>query len=665
MKSRIPKRRLPSIRSATTREIERMDYRKGVNNYAANDILSPDHVILAQDARINQLGTYQTKDGDAFFSTPFNEIIDTSQISTTGHDFAQFSNQYQLSQPFTAVSNHNLTSVKLFLRNTLGASGVVGIKVHLDNGGFPGLELADSSFIGINATLQELTAYFIDAPKLTAGLKYHIVLFVYKNASNKYEVQTTSGGSDALLSQTSGGSWASTAYALKYKVYVASGGPIKGIYSGNRNGGVRITVAAHDATLYSINEATGSSTAIVTGLNAAASQYVFKLYGDKLYFVNGIDNPKIYDFASNTSSNIINTITSTPLPPCITIEENNGFLYLVPTADRTKVIYSKFADFTAYTATAFIHVPSPNSPDPITALHKYGGNMFIFTRSDKHVLYGDPDQAGITNGTLRLSQPIGRKGTFSQKSTVQERDRIYFMSDDGLYEFNGVNDKLLSQNVYNELNELEYRTKCVVSATPQHVTVYYPKNSPENDAAVVYNLNLGVVESFDTARYVSCVHGYEKNSQQVLAGHNKIGLVTLIDKPGAGYNLLGKAVNYAIHTVHEHYDRPSAYKRIRYWRPRVVSVATDYNLTVGYAIDMSNNVNEQDISLSTNAPKYDANYKWDSGLTYGSNSVINEVTTLHVPGVWRRCQLRYSHKAPYQPITLLGNYVRVETMQTR
>jgi hypothetical protein len=130
------------------------------------------------------------------------------------------------------------------------------------------------------------------------------------------------------------------------------------------------------------------------------------------------------------------------------------------------------------------------------------------------------------------------------------------------------------------------------------------------------------------------------------------------------YTTMGEPLSYELRTKYDHYGSPAQLKRAPDYRPHFDSVSGTYSITVGYATDYSDSPTETDISLGGSGPRFNSGYTFDSGVTFGGSAQINPLSDApQIPGEWRRLQIRYSHTAAREPVSLDGHVISIETQR--
>jgi hypothetical protein len=241
-------------------------------------------------------------------SVAAGETLDQSVTSTTGSADQSFNSVTRLAQKVTTTTAGRLPRLEPRLKNDASATGTVIVELWTNNSGVPGSLLARSSVASGNIT----TAYaYMDtryavAPTLAASTVYWIVCYVQNTGTGSYKWSSTTSATTALVSTNSGSTWSSTSYALNFKQYYATDSPSKGLYRAYKSDGTKVTLMAHDTTLYSVDNVTGALTAIKTGLSASATDYRFQIANDVVYYVNGYDGYRKWDFTTESQVNTTN-----------------------------------------------------------------------------------------------------------------------------------------------------------------------------------------------------------------------------------------------------------------------------------------------------------------------------------------------------------------------
>lgn len=646
-------RPIPRITSRTN-DFEWNDYSFGMNTYLSNDVLKDRFWRLAQDARIPTLGEYETRKGCDFHSAAVGETEDQTITSTTGAADKSFNTVTRLAQKFTAGASGRLSKLEVRLKNDADATGTISVALYSDSSGSPGTELAKSSIdsSSLTSSYAYLIARFITAPSLTATTAYWVVVYTQATGLNSYKWSSTTSATTAKTSTDSGLTWSATSYALNFKQHYATNGITKGLIRAVKSDGTKKTLIAHGTTISSVDDVTGALTAIKTGLNASTTYVRLVTINDTVYYVNGIDGLRKWNFTTESQVNATNYSM---------LAEHKGLLFLVDKNDPNKLVFSNFADYETFTSTDFIYVPSPKTGDPITAIAPVNGALAIWTRNKKYVLYG------ADNATFQLDEApaTGRKGTFTPETVTTDGNFAYFLSDDGVYRFNGTTDEPITENVYEDIRGLADKEDSIINYQKGRVRLYYtPAGQATNTQCFVWNINFSsgsqdVVESIDTNTYVARAVTSAADNFELIVASSVLGQAYWQELDSNDYTNLGGDLAFELRTHYFNFGTPSRKKEVRYWKPRLATQSDNYTITIQYAYDLRDNFQSQ-----ANPNLQGSGYIWgDAGTVWGSftwGTTPEEQEDLRIPGSYRRVAVRYLHTATRQPHRFLGHTFRVE-----
>lgn len=642
-------RRIPPIPAVTSKEqeLENTGFPRGINTFSPNDALTNEYVRLAQDARMSEIGTYKTRQGFDYYSAAHSQTADASQTSAIGAADKAFNTTTHLAQPFTAVNTGRLTRLDVQVKNSASATGTVMVKIYSDSSNVPGTLLATSSIAQSDLTSSYATTqvFFSEAPEVTATSTYWIVLSVQANGDNSYYSQSTTSGTTALTSSDSGTTWSATTYDLYFDVRVATNTHVsKGLYWARKSdGSVKKALLGYNTFVGQVDEATGTLSSIGSGLSSSATKYRFDQVNDIVYIANGYDSLRKWDYTT------FSTVSTAPVTPS-NLLEHKGLLFLQDASDPDKWHFSNFAEYETYTSTDFIYVPAPKSGDPTVAAASLNGALFFLKQNNKYGLYGDD------NATFQLMQAPGTKGTYSQETVTSDKNYIYFVSDDGLYRFNGTADEKISDAIFDDFLQIANKDKGCLVLHKDRLYFYYPSSgSAHNDSCIVFNLFLGITESFDTGTYVS--RAVSTSDEKLLVASSLVGAVYQQESSTNDYTNLGAPLQFEIRTHYNHYGAPSRFKEIRQWKPRFLTADASYEVSCQYATDLRNSSTTVGTKNLQSGGSTWGTAVWGS-FTWGSDQLLEG--DFSIPGEHKRIQLRIKHHATRQPVEWIGDYQRVE-----
>lgn len=643
--------------------LEINDYSGGYNSFWSNDKFplkdgGTNFWRNALNARIVTLGEYDTRKGVDHYSNAVGSTKDDSQESTTGASEVDFSQTVRIAQPFTTAAAGVFNMVEVRIKNDSSATGVPIVELWTDSSGEPGTLLDRTSLApsDVTSSLQYLAARFPVAPTAASATAYHIVVYTQDGGSGSYTLSTTTAGSSALVSTDSGVTWSSTSYDINFKQYYSTAGGVKGLHRAYKSDGTAVTLFAHGTALYSVSDSDGSLTTIKSGLNASATHYRFQTVNDTVYYVNGFDGLRKWNFTTESQ------VSSTNYTH---IKEHKGLLFLVEKGDPNKVVFSNFADYETYTSTDFIYVPSPKTGDPTTALASLNGYLLIFTRKNKFILSGDD------NATFSLDEAPDQKGTFTQETVTQDHNFVYYLSDDGVYRSNGSEPQLMSKSNHKEVNDLSDKDSSCLHINKGRLYMWYSRPGLSyNDRCFVWNTNYkssdsDCLESLDTNACIQRATTASQDNDELIVGCSIIGRVYKQELDDNDYNNNGGDIDFELDTHYMTFGSPSVLKEVRFWKPRFEAQSGDYNISAEYATDLRDNwTTQKSQNVQGAGATYGSGETFGGGATYGTTAEVQS-EGLYVPGEYRRIALRYKHYATRQPNKFLGHTLVVQTRRIR
>lgn len=653
-------KRIPGVTSPK-QTLEMNDYSMGFNSFIGNDAFPVKNGggnmwRVAKNARITTLGEYGTRQGVDFHSAAVGETQDQAQTSTTGASTVDFNYVNRVAQKFTAAATGRLTKVDLNIRNTLSGTGAIICEIWSDSSGNPGTKLATSSIAASspNGTLAYKTFYYYEAPVVTNAVSYWLVIYAQAEATGSYTLSTTTNTSLAKTSVNIGSSWTTQSYSINFKQYYATNAGVKGLFRAYKSDGTKVTLFVAGTTLYSVNNSTGALTSVKTGLNASATDYRFALVNDVVYYVNGYDGYRKWDFTTESQVSATNYTT---------ITEHKGLMFLADKTDPSKVVFSNFAAYETFTATDFIYSPAPKTGDPVTALVSLNGYLFVYTLNNKYIITGDD------RDNFLIGEAPDQRGTFNQETVTKDKNFMYYLSNDGVYRSNGSEAQLLSENVYQEVFDLNDKPECTLQVNGGRLYVWYQTSgSAYNDECLVWNLNYtgksDTVESRDTISYGARAFAAYDDNNALLVASSLVGQVFWQELITNDYTNAGGLIEFELSTPYMPFTSPAVLKEIRYWEPRFTAQSASYNISCEYAYDLRDNW-----SLYTSQNVQGEGTTFGGGSTFGSGALYGTTSELqaylYVPGEYRRIALRYKHYATRQPHTFLGHTLVIQTRRIR
>lgn len=406
-----------------------------------------------------------------------SQLINTVLVHRTGNDYASGA-AYSSSDSglsWSAIANVDL-KFNVYTGGNTGSTGLV--RFYGDN--------------GVTQTLAKFGATYYRGNDTTGAMTTIAMGNSITPASAKYIDYTVSNGTLLVVDDSN--------YILKYR------GSTNAAYTSGT-----ISVTNGSATI------TGSSTSWATTTNAEAGEYIklpdskwyritavngdtsitveAKFYGttasSQTYIISpwGVVQGRLSDGATSPSSEAIG-ILAKPTPAFIETHINRVWTLtgnsLRFSALDTSITGENFNDWDTGNNAGQILIPGSDGQSG-TGLYSLGNSLYVFQRKAIWRLYGSsPANFELRNITNEI-------GMISKKTLVEWNDVLIFLSDNGLYMFDGTNLKNLSEKKVNTLiNSWANKTSPVATLWGNRYLVSYTEGGKTyNSKALYYDLEGG------------------------------------------------------------------------------------------------------------------------------------------------------------------------------
>lgn len=583
----------------------------------------------------------RTRMGSSRLTTAVGETLSTENVTTGTGDLAVTTDRI-IAQPFDAGSSNALTRIDLEIKREAGATGHVIVEIAADNGGVPGAVIAESSILSsaITTSYQYLPAYFMDAPSVTSGQQYWVLVYTQDNGSGQYSVrQTADAGALDLDSVDDRVSWTSLGVSFRFKSYLADNNGVKGWQRRYPSNGVNRTLFAAAGDVYSAHD-DGTVDTLDSTLNSGSAAVRFAFVDDKSIWVNGINAPRWYDGSA------VSNLTNAPLAASHVIIHQGRAMFVT---DKTLVRFSELYDFTTYPSVNFFYVPDPKNSDPITGWRSFQDNLVIWTHETKHIVYG----SDISSFTRK--EAIGTKGAVSDEAIAVDKNLAYFMADDGTVNaFNGISDKDISGKMEPEFSSIVDKSKVRLHLYRNQLRVYYPKApSAHNNRMALYDI--ATDQWFmDTGRNITGSLEWTQDDNELIEFSSVSPWLFTGEQ---GYSDAGKAIDWKYWTNYKTYGSGASKKRVKRFRPVLRTVDANYTMLVGKDMDFANRPDMREYIVSGGGAKW-GSFVWGDGTKYGRNRMIDEKSAMSGRG--RHIQYRFERKGVETPVELYGYIAQVK-----
>ena len=620
--------------------------------------------LYAQQSDDRQVAVSNRK-GSGFYMNPLGETKTLSQESVTGAATQSIGVVLNnVLEKFTAPNSNRLSRLDIKLANPGTGRGTVLVEIWSDNAGQPYSKLATSSFENgdISVSADYITARFIQAPKLTSGSTYWIVLKVQDDGADGYTVSTTTNTALAYVSNTGVTSPVAQTFSINYKLYTTAENAIRGIYRWNRDNSNNLTIVVIGTTMYYVNESTNTLVSFKTGLNANATYYSFTNADNKLFWVNSYDPLTYWDGTT------VNQIVDADLEILSQIEYHKDRLFGVSAANKNKIMWSEAPGnptaitnpttgvqtpttasqqwYNAWKSTSFQYVPRPYIGSPITSIQSFQDSLFIFTQDGKYVF------SGYDAGSYTLRESTGFAGAVSAKSVCITKNFMYFVGKDGFWQFDGTNDKKISEPIEPLFRAMTSREDVTVAEWKNQVRFYIQENgSAYNNACVIYHEGLDELQ-YDTDTWIQQAIPYDDadDSDQLIEVSSLVPTMYIAEQ---GYSHLGMPIDFEYRLSYTSLKSPAQKKRIKKFFPLLQGVDTSFPLTVGLDRDFQNSPRTKIVNLTVDGGTFGQDHEFGDGLEFGGGTSFKQ-HRLRFSGYGNYWQIRVSRKAVNNRVALVG-----------
>lgn len=369
-----------------------------------------------------------------------------------------------------------------------------------------------------------------------------------------------------------------------------------------------------------------------------------------------IDNVSIIDTG-------IEYIIDTELPILSDIIMHKDRLWGVVASDPNKLVFSENPGNPAYDPTgvtpttpreqwyyawlsvSFWYVPRPHNGSPITALVSFQDALTVFTQDNKYVL------SGYDRGSLFLRQSTGNKGAISRRGVISDENRIYFVSDDGLYEHNGSSDTKLSSLV-NPLLDGCPRLRDISPVIWKNQVRFYMASeaSPVNDICLIYDKDLQEM-LLDTDTYVNRALYYNDadDDHQLVEFSSLTPTAYLAEQ---SYHSLGAPIDFEYRLKYDSMGSPMQRKRLKRFYPILQGVDSTFNIQLAMDKDFEDSPRVKEQLMTTNGAKL-GEFKLGDGTLLGGDKSFKPKRQSY-SGYAHYWQLRVKRKGVMNRVAFVG-----------
>lgn len=581
-----------------------------------------------------------TRRGSQPFIRPLGEALNFENTATPTGDL-EFSADKWLVKKVTAQSAGRLTQVELEIKKSVSGNAHARIEIYADSDGNPGRELGQTSILASSITdgYQLLGATLVDAPEFENAEDFWLVLRGEPGGSGSYHLKETAG-TDMFTAEEDLTNLVPVEASFQFKTYFSPDGKILGFTRRNPKNKEYRTLYAVGTKLIAVDD-NGVQTEVGTDEIHPNAQYVrFDQYLDKTIWVDGINKAKWWD--GDAAPGVVPNAPGTPTN--VIVHENR--VLFVSKDDPTLINYSALLDPESYPSVNFIYMPTPQSPDHISAWAKFQGGLMVFTHKTKWNVLGS------SVSTFSRREAVGTLGAISQEAIAVGKNGIYFMSNDNMiYKWNGTSDELESLEMEPEFDGIQKRS-VRLELHRNELRVYYAKKSnPSKFYMALYDVKAEGDEDWflDEGREVMGAVVWDHNDNEIIEFSSKVGQLFHGE---TSFSDSGKRIKFAYHLAYNDYGTGMAKDRVKKFRPLVLPAQTPYYLMVGKDVDMQDNPEMAPWEVNAGGATW-GNFVWGDGTLWGEGKAyIND--TAPMSGRGHYTQYRFEAETIENPVWLVG-----------
>lgn len=695
------------------------NFAKGIYTYKPNDTMDFDEIYLAQNARFDRIGEYKTRRGLAKLCEPIGKTKTQDTYSES------YTMKKAKSAELSITSADPIYSISLTVAASNDEYGVLQISLLDANNDV----VATSCAQNLTTTPTDTEFVFKDAPVGNFTLKLgtqgtgeqEFEVACASGNTPMYQLYTATAGQVTSLFEANIDGTKTILFTFKTSLGVttlyrmAANGTVTSIrqlpsgvdrvrYSQNVN---QIRYADGKESPRIINPSSWTDSAITTtdlktgvDLSIKTSNILSGTQDNLIYFDADTTTQAVwtypYGFAYAPEADYLTSATLNEYVPGSTTTTTIATSTLTPTSDTHPVANIAVGDLILddmgnygtvssisspnVTVTSVSHAatainsydafdrdfrqnfPAIKTGDPLTAMFNLGGVVYFLTRRNKYYMYSQ------TADVWTQQASSAQHGTFSQESCVCDLNYAYYANDDGIYVFDGSSEgSITEKTIQKTYDAITGKESIRLELYGNRLYVFYSSNgNGVNDSCLVYNINLRLWESFDTGLNVCATIGRQTASNRFICGSSVFGQLYSFENNTNDYADLGAPIDFDLETSYLHFGTPSQLHRITKWRPEFATVAGDYTIKCGYALDFTDDVKyAYSINLKNQTPVHES-YVWDNPPAYGN--IVTPTKLTHIPqvnGQFYRCQFRFQHHSAFEPVTFRAQTVSCETQRLR
>jgi len=328
-----------------------------------------------------------------------------------------------------------------------------------------------------------------------------------------------------------------------------------------------------------------------------------------------------------------------------TAADNNKLVFCEAPGNPSNVA-STLQWYHAWLSLSFIYTPRPFNGSPVTRMASFQDSLHVWTQDNHYVI------SGYDRGTFSERQATGHKGCISQRGLVVDNNSVFFVSDNGNYEFNGSSDKKISGPVDPLFDACANKYMITPVVWKNQVRFYMASSgSSVNDSCLIYDKETGDW-MYDTRTGVSrAIYYNDANDNGELIEVSSY--VPALYKAEQNAHSLGAPIDFEYDLKYESNGYPAQKKRIKRYFPLFQGVESTFKIDVGMDKDFQDAPLFKKLLLLTNGATWD-NFYWDDGTRYGGDTTF-KMYRMSFGGNAYYWQLRVKRKGVNNRVAFMGS----------
>lgn len=283
-------------------------------------------------------------------------------------------------------------------------------------------------------------------------------------------------------------------------------------------------------------------------------------------------------------------------------------------------------------------------------IHVFQDNLLVFTRKTKYVLYGDDP------GNFVLRQSSGKRGAVNQGVIKSDPNYVYYLSDDGVYRYNGSADELVSDGIQTEMDSMNDKTNASGIMHNNYYRLYYPSTTSSVADRCVFWDTINNLWLRDTNTYM--YRPFLTEDGTLIEASSLTGVLYYAEQQ---YSDMGKPIDFVYWTK---YFGDGIHKIfLRRVIPSIRLQTQPYDLDVMIDIDQRNTTPiEYTVNAQASGATWGDGSLWADGTVWGSATVSSPTIMQGTEAYWH--QIRFEHSGVDTPVEILSYLLQIRVRKT-